>query len=75
LRAVAPQVTRERDVQPYQQRLIRAHIDAALSLMKAGQIRAGLRTYRGAFQFPGLGLRKFQGSLRLLGALPQSLLK
>jgi hypothetical protein len=75
LKALAPQVTRDRDVAPYRERLIKAHIDAALSLMKRGQVRAGLRTYKEAFQFPGSGLRKFQGSLRLFAALPQGLAK
>ena len=75
LKALAPHVTRERDQRPYQERLIRAHIDAALSLMKSGRVRAGFSAYRGSFQFAGLGLRKFQGSLRLLAALPQGLVK
>jgi hypothetical protein len=75
LQALAPQVTRDRDLAPYRERLIKAHIDAALSLMKRGQVRAGVRTYKGAFQFPGSGLRKFQGSLRLFAALPQGLTK
>lgn len=75
LKALAPHVTRERDVTPYRERLSKAHLDAALSLMKAGQARAALRTYRGAFQFPGSKMRKFQGSLRLLVALPRGLLK
>lgn len=75
LKALAPHVTRDRDVAPYQERLIKAHIDAALSLMKRGQVRAGLRTYKEAFNFPGSGLRKFKGSLRLFAALPQGLAK
>ncbi|WP_161966034.1 glycosyltransferase family 2 protein [Steroidobacter cummioxidans] len=75
LKALAPHVTRERDVTPYRERLSKAHIDAALSLMKAGQARAALRTYRGAFQFPGLRMRKFRGFLRLLVGLPRGLLK
>lgn len=75
LKALAPHVTRERDVAPYRERLIKAHIDAALSLMKRGQVRAGLHTYKEAFKFPGSGLRKFKGSLRLFAALPQGLAK
>lgn len=75
LKALAPHVTRDRDVAPYRERLIKAHIDAALALMKRGQVRAGLRTYKEAFEFPGSGLRKFQGSLRLFAALPQGLAK
>jgi len=75
LKAVAPQVTRERDVAPYQERLIKAHIDAALTLVKRGQVRAGWRTYREAFKFTGSKMRKFKGSLRLFLALPQGLRK
>jgi hypothetical protein len=75
LKALAPHVTHERDRRPYQERLVKAHIDAALSLMKAGRVRAGFNAFRESFTFPGLGLRKFQGSLRLLAALPQGLLK
>jgi GT2 family glycosyltransferase len=75
LKALAPHVTRERDQQPYQERLITAHIDAAVSLTKTGRVRAGLHAYRESFKFPGLGLRKFQGSLRLLAALPQGWVK
>jgi len=75
LKAVAPQVTRDRDVAPYQERLIKAHIDAALTLMKRGQVRAALRTHKETFQFPRSGMRKFQGSLRLLAALPRGLAK
>lgn len=73
LQAIASHVTRERDVAPYQERLIKAHIDAALSLMKRGQVRAGLRTYKQAFQFKGSGLRKFKGSMRMFVALPRGL--
>jgi GT2 family glycosyltransferase len=73
LQAIAPHVTRERDVAPYQQRLIKARIDAALSLMKRGQVRAGLRTFKQAFQFKGSRLRKFKGSMRMFAALPRGL--
>lgn len=75
LKALAPHVTRERDVRPYRERLMKAHIDAALSLVKAGHTRAGFSAYREALKFPGPGLRKFQGGLRLLAALPQGLTK
>jgi hypothetical protein len=75
LKALEPHVTRDRDVAPYKERLIKAHLDAALSLIKRGQVRTGLRTYRGAFKSPGSGMRKFQGSMRLLAALPRGLAK
>lgn len=72
LKALASHVG-ERDQRPYRERLVKAHIDAALSLMKSGRVRAGFAAYRESFNYPGLGLRKFQGSLRLLAALPQGL--
>jgi hypothetical protein len=75
LNALAPQVTRERDLEPYRERLGKAQLDAAISLTKAGQARAGVRAYREALKLPGTGLRKLQGSLRMLTALPQGLLK
>lgn len=75
LKALAPDVTRERDVQPYQERLIKAHLDAALAQTRHGRVRAGLRTFREAFKLPGSGGRKLQGSLRMLLALPRGLAK
>jgi glycosyltransferase involved in cell wall biosynthesis len=75
LQALAPHVTRERDLAPYRERLGQAQLDAAISLMKAGQTRAGFRAWRESRKLPAAGLRKFQGSLRLLAALPQGLLK
>lgn len=75
LKALASKVTRERDQRPYQDRLVKAYIDAALTLTKSGRVRAGVAAYRESFKFPGLGLSKFQGSLRLLAALPQGLTK
>ncbi|MFC4307667.1 glycosyltransferase family 2 protein [Steroidobacter flavus] len=75
LKALAPHVTRERDVGPYRERLGRAQLDTAISLMKAGQARAGFRAYREGYKLPGPGLRKFQSTLRLFAALPQGLLK
>lgn len=75
LKALAPEVTRERDVQPYRDRMIKAHIDAGLAQTRLGQVRAGLRTLRGAFQFPGSGLSKLRASLRMLVAVPRGLTK
>ncbi len=71
LKALAPHLTRERDVRPYRERLSKAQLDTAISLMRAGQARAAFRAYREGLKFPGLGLRKFQSSMRLLAALPQ----
>ena len=75
LKAIEADVTRERDVRPYQERLIKAHIDAGLAEARLGQTRAGLSRFRGAFRFPGSGLRKLQGTLRMLLAVPRGLMK
>ena len=73
LKALAPYVTRESDLRAYRDRLVRAHIDAALYQTRHGQVRAGLRTYRQTFSVPGSGLRKLKGSMRMALAVPRGL--
>lgn len=73
LKAVAPHVTRTVDLAVYRDRLIKAHIDAALYQTNVGRVRAGLRTYRDSWNVPGSRLRKIKGSLRLVLALPKGL--
>lgn len=73
LQALAPSVTRTVDIAAHRDRLVKAHIDAALDQTKAGRVRAGLRTYRDSSQVPGSSLRKLKGALRLLVALPKGL--
>lgn len=68
LQALAPHVTRDSDRVVYRDRLVRAHLDAALHQAKSGQVRDGLRTWRAGFGVPGSGLRKFKGSMRMLMA-------
>ena len=75
LKAFAPQVTRRVDIAAYQDRLVRAHIDAAVNQTKLGRVRAGLRTYRDSFGVPGSPMRKLKGSVRMAMTLPEGLSK
>jgi len=65
LQALAPLVTRTVDQTAYRDRLVKAHIDAALAQIRVGRVRAGLRTCRDMFDVPGSALRKVKGSARL----------
>jgi glycosyltransferase involved in cell wall biosynthesis len=73
LKALAPTVTRTVDLAAYHDRLVKAHIDAALYETNAGRVRAGLRNYREGLRIPGSRLRKIKGSMRLVLALPKRL--
>lgn len=75
LKALAPHVTRDSDRRAYHDRLVKAHIDAALYQTKAGRVRQGLRTYRGAFGVPGSALRKFKGAMRMAVAVLRGMAK
>jgi glycosyltransferase involved in cell wall biosynthesis len=75
LQALAPRVTRAVDLAAYHERLIKAHIDAALYQTNAGRVRAGLRSWRDSLQVPGSQLRKLKAALRLALALPRGLAK
>jgi glycosyltransferase involved in cell wall biosynthesis len=71
LKALAPSVTRTVDLAAYRDRLVKAHIDAALYQTNSGRVRAGLRSYRDGLRVPGSRLRKIKGSMRLVLALPK----
>lgn len=71
LKALAPHVTRTVDLAAYRDRLVKAHVDAALYQTNAGRVRAGLRSYRDSLRIPGSRLRKIKGSMRLVLALPR----
>lgn len=73
LKALEPHVTRDSDRRAYRDRLIKAHIDAALYQTRAGRVRAGLRTYCDTFGVPGSALRKLKGSMRMALAVPRGL--
>lgn len=75
LKSIEPHITRDSDRRAYRDRLVKAHIDAALSQTQSGRVRAGLRTYRDTFRIPGSALRKLQGSMRLALAVPRGLAK
>lgn len=75
LKALEPHVTRDSDRRAYRERLVKAHIDAAVCQTRIGQVRAGLRTWRDMFSVPGSALLKIRGSLRVLLALPRGLTK
>lgn len=73
LQALAPHVTRTVDIAAYRDRLVKAHIDAALYQTNAGRVREGLRSFLAGLRVEGSRLRKFKGSLRLVLALPKAL--
>ena len=75
LKAFEPHVTRDSDRLAYRDRLVKAHIEAALYQTNAGRVRAGLRTYRDTFRVPGSALRKLKGTMRMLVAVPRGLTK
>lgn len=75
LRALEPKVSRTVDIAAYRDRLVRAHIEAALYQTKAGRVRAGLRTWRDSLRVQGSLSRKIQGALRLVFAVPGGLHK
>ncbi|MET0534841.1 MAG: glycosyltransferase family A protein, partial [Steroidobacter sp.] len=62
LEALAPHVTRDVDIAAYRDRLVKAHIDAALYQTRSGGVRAGLQRYRDGLRIPGSRLRKIKGS-------------
>lgn len=69
LKALAPHVTRAGDLLEYRERLVRAHIDAAVQQTQQGRIRAGVGTFRQSFNIPGGSTRKLRGSARMAVAL------
>jgi len=73
LKALAPHVTRTVDLAAYHDRLVKAHIDAALYQTKTGCVRAGLRSYRDGLRIAGSRLLKFKGGMRLALAIPSGL--
>jgi glycosyltransferase involved in cell wall biosynthesis len=73
LKALAPHVTRGVDLAAYHDRLVRAHLDTALSQARSGRVRAGLHHYREGLRLPGSRMRKIKGSVRLALVLPKAL--
>jgi glycosyltransferase involved in cell wall biosynthesis len=74
LKLLAPHVTGESNIAAYRDRLIRAHVNAALYQTLTGRMRSGLRDYRDGLRVPGAWFRKIKGSLRMALAIPRALL-
>lgn len=64
LKALAPFVNAS-DAAAYRDRMVKAHIDAALYQAKSGDIRTSLRTYLNGLLVRGSPVRKLKGSARL----------
>ena len=75
LKALESHVTRDSDRRAFHDRLVKAHIDAALYQTRSGRVRDGLRTYRDTFSVPGSTPRKLKGSMRMVLALLRGLAK
>lgn len=75
LKALDPHVVRDSDRRAYRDRLIKAHVDAALYQTRNGRVSAGLRAYRDALRIPGSASRKLKGSLSMALAIPRGLVK
>jgi glycosyltransferase involved in cell wall biosynthesis len=75
LQALESKVSRTVDLAAYHERVIKAHIEAALYQTSAGRVRAGLRSWRDSLRVPGSPLRKLKAALRLVFALPRGLAK
>jgi glycosyltransferase involved in cell wall biosynthesis len=73
LKAVEPHITRDSDRRAYRERLVKEHIATGVLQARAGQVRAGLRTFRDGFRVPGSTWRKFKGAMQMLLAVPRGL--
>lgn len=69
LKALEPHVARDSDRRAYRDRLVKAHIEAALYQTRTGRARVGLHTYREALRVRGSAFRKLKGSMRMALAL------
>jgi glycosyltransferase involved in cell wall biosynthesis len=72
LKALAPFVAGHH-LAAYQDRLVKAHIDAAIHLTRSGRVRAGLRNYWDALRVPSSPMRKIKGTARMALTMPSGL--
>lgn len=72
LKALAPFVADDMDT-AYRDRLVKAHIDAALYQVRIGHLRIGLRNYLDGLLVRGSPRRKVTGSARMMLSLLQGL--
>ena len=73
LKALAPHVTRNVDLAAYRDRLVKAHVDAALHQTRTGRVRAGLHSYLQCLRVPGSPMRKIKACVRMALVLPRGL--
>jgi glycosyltransferase involved in cell wall biosynthesis len=73
LKALASELTSTGDITAYRDRLVKAHIDAALHQTKCGDVGAGVRNYLDGLHVPNSPMRKLKGSVRMALALPHGL--
>lgn len=65
LNALAPFVSGQDNLAAYHDRLVKAHIDAALTQARMGHFRAGWKDLWDGMRVPGSSMRKVKGSIRL----------
>lgn len=75
LKAIGAFVTGDDNIKAYHDRLIKAHMDAAIHQAKSGEIANGIRDYRESFRVPGSMRRKINGSVRMALAIPRGLVE
>lgn len=75
LKAVGVHVKGDDNIKAYRDRLVKAHMDAAINQTKSGEVLNGVRDYFDSFEVPGSFRRKFNGSIRVAMALPKGLIK
>jgi len=68
LQAISSNVTTQLHRRAHQQRLVKAHIDAAVASCRAGRTMSGLRLYARGLPIGGSTLRKLKGAVRVLQA-------
>jgi glycosyltransferase involved in cell wall biosynthesis len=74
LKALAPFVSGNANLAAYRDRLVKAHVDAAIYQTKSGHIRVGLRSFLDGFIVPSSPMRKLKGSVWVALALPRGLM-
>lgn len=73
LKALTPFIAGAGRIAAYRDRLVKAHIDASLHLVRSGRVRDGLRHYVDGLLVPSSPLRKLKGSVRMAFTLPRGL--
>lgn len=75
LKALRPYVHGKDNIVAYYDRLVKAHMDAAIHQTRNGHVLNGIRDYYDSFNVPGSLRRKVNGSVRVAMAIPKGLIK